>query len=220
MDSKVVNREIRRRIWPLLKDIGFSQFSSRSAWRNCDNKIDVLNFKSFNSSKADTLGVTTFSFGVNLGAFLKYVPAEWPVKLKNSLEMPREYECHLRGKLKRSITALGIDYDDIWSIDQDGKNLLWCINDVAEQLPIISSWFDRLADKHEVLNIILNEKDDWSGIPNFGSNRSPMRSYLAGYVALSVGNHELSREKLGEAVRSNCFTALFHDVDSAISRAT
>lgn len=97
--------------------------------------------------------------------------------------------------------------------------MLWCIKDVATQLPDAAAWFDRLADKSEVLNTLLNQEEDMNDIWGFGRNPSPIRSYLTGYVALAVENHDLAREKLEEAVQSNCFTGQFGDVESAISRA-
>lgn len=70
MDSKTVTREIRRLVWPQLKAAGFETFSTRVAWRHGADRIDVLEFRSFNKYNADILGVTTFSFAVNIGSFI------------------------------------------------------------------------------------------------------------------------------------------------------
>src|SRR4051812_39446034 len=102
MDSKIVNREIRREIWPALKAVGFAQFTSRTAWRHSEWKIDVVNFQSFNSYLAQGLGCTTFSFSLNLGCYLNAVPVKSNVKLTKSLLTPQEYQCHLRRRLSRS----------------------------------------------------------------------------------------------------------------------
>ena len=219
MDSKSVNKEIRGQIWPLLKDIGFSVFTPRTALRYCDDKIDVLNFQSFNSYNASVMGVTTFSFCVNLGSFLNYVPHWSPLKVRDGLPNPSESECHFRGRLTRRVASRGKEHGDVWNLDEQGRNLLWCIQDVAEQLPDAAAWFDHLTDKSEVLNILLNQDEDMNGLFGFGRNPSPIRSYLTGYVALAVGNQNLAEEKLGEAVQSNCFTYLFEDVDSALRRS-
>src|SRR5687768_5994644 len=105
MDSKSVNREIRRAIWPLLKAHGFAEISARTAWRHSDQKIDVVNFQSFNSYNAGVMGVTTFSFAVNLGGYLRYVPPQWPPKkIKNGVPYPAEYECQFRGSLSRTLS--------------------------------------------------------------------------------------------------------------------
>src|SRR5437899_12944946 len=77
MDSKIVNRETRSHIWPLLRTVGFSVFTARTAWRYSEEQIDVFNFQSFNRYNSDILGVTSFSFCVNLGSYLTYLPRTW-----------------------------------------------------------------------------------------------------------------------------------------------
>jgi len=203
MDSKAVNKEIRGQIWPILKNIGFSRFTPRTAWRYCDDKIDVLNFQSFNAYTASVMGTTTFSFCVNLGSFLNYVPPLWPPKVKDGELMPGEAECHFRRRLMRNVTLRGQEHADVWNVDKDGRNLLWCIQDVAGQLPDAIEWFDRLADRSEVLTILLYQEEDMNEIWGFGRNPSPTRSYMTGYVALVMGELDLAREKLKEAVQSN-----------------
>jgi hypothetical protein len=85
MDSKTVNKEIRALIWPALKAAGFSSFSARTAWRYEKDQVEVVNFQSFNRHNADVLDVTTFSFAVNLGSYLCYVPPQWPRRSKQDV---------------------------------------------------------------------------------------------------------------------------------------
>lgn len=219
MDSKTVSKEIRGRIWPLLKAQGFSRFTTRTAWRDADGKVDVVNFQSFNAHNADVLGVTPFSFAVNLGSFLTYVPPQWPPKVKGGQLVPDEAECHFRGHLARTITQVGNQHAGVWSVDAQGRNLLWCIQDVAEQLPETFRWFDRLNDRAEVLRVLQEQDEDMQALWGFGRRPSPIRSYLTGYVALSMGLQDLAREKLQEAVHSNCFKTQFASVEGAINRA-
>jgi hypothetical protein len=216
MDSKAVSKEIRAKIWPLLRAAGFSRFTTRTAWRYSNNKIDVVNFQSFNAYHAEIMGVTTFSFSVNLGSFLTYVPPTWPLKLEDGHVMPSEAQCQFRQRLKRNIAQPDINDAGLWSVDKQGWNLVGCVQDVAEQVPGALAWFARLADKSEVLSILLNQEQDMTGLWGFGRRPSPIRSYLTGYSALAVGNQELARVKLREAVQSNCFTKVFADVDDAI----
>ena len=219
MDSKAVSREIRRHVWPLLRAEGFSRFTTRTAWRTSDGKIDVLNFQSFNAYNASVMGVTPFSFSVNLGSFLTYVPPQWPPKLKDGHPTPDEAECQFRRRLMRGFTQANNQHADVWNVDDQGRNLLSCVRDVIEQLPEAMTWFSRLTDKSEVLSVLINQDEDMSSLWGFGSKPSPNRSYLTGYVALAVGKHDLAREKLQEAVQSDCFTTLFKDVEAAVGRA-
>ncbi len=223
MDSKVVNREIKSVIWPLLKAAGFSKFNTRNAWRYTNEQISVINFQSFNSYNADVLGVTSFSFSVNVGCYLEYLSPTWPPKVENGRLVPSETQCHFRSVLVRSFPQPSHKFDTIWAVDKRGENLSVCMGDVAKQIPSVLNWFDRLQDKEEVLSILMNEQASMhfpgnspSGI---GNNPSPNRSYLTGYAALKLGKEVLAREKFAEAVQSKCFTHLFSSVEGAINRA-
>ena len=218
MDSKVVTREIKRAIWPALKQAGFTQFTQRAAWRHSQDSIDVLDFQSFNSYNAEILGVTTFSFCVNLGKYLRYVPPQWDVKVKNGIQLPRESECLFRGRLHPTVSAATSD-ETIWSIDSTGRNLPWCIQDVLGQVPTAIDWFLRLEDRGEVLRILMEQDEEMQRLWGFGRNPSPIRSYFSGYVSLALGRTDLAKLKLQEAVNSNCFGRLFASVEGAINRA-
>jgi len=218
MDSKSVNREIKKTIWPALKDVGFSRFTSRVAWRYHKDSIDVLDFQSFNSHNAGILGVTTFSFGINLGKYPLYVPPRWAPKVKDGAQLPAESECLFRGALLPEVSA-ALSNKTVWSVDKDGKNLLWCMRDVQSQLQKAFDWFTRLEDRAEVLRILLEKDEDMHQLWGFGRNPSPIRSYSAGYVALTLGDKATATDKLQEAVDSKCFVSLFSSVDGAINRA-
>ena len=104
MDSKVVAREIKREIWPLLRREGFMEFSPKTAWRHTPDQIHVVNYQSFNSYLAEGVGCTTFSFALNLGIFFRAIPFEYPVKKGPDPSVkPQEYHCHFRHRLVKGI---------------------------------------------------------------------------------------------------------------------
>ncbi len=107
----------------------------------------------------------------------------------------------------------------IWSVDAQGKNLAWCVQDVLNQLPLAFTWFSQFDSKDNVLQILFQMPEHMTELWGYGRNPSPIRSYLAGYVALAVGNEELAKQKLGEAVDSNCFVNLFTTTEGALNRA-
>jgi hypothetical protein len=202
----------------MLREAGF-RASSRSAWRHTDDRVDVVRFQSFSAYDAAVLGVTTFSFAVNLGTFLRYVPPQRsPRKIKNGEPFPAEYECQFRGRLQPSIMQLP-QVQDVWSIDSEGKNLAWCIHDVANQIPKALSWFAALESRNEVLRILLQQDEETSILWGFGRRPSPMRSYLTGYLALALKDDALAIQHLGDAVASGCFVDLFSSVEGARYRA-
>jgi predicted kinase len=218
LDSKIVTREIKQFIWPLLKQAGFGVFSSRSAWRHRSDGIDVVCFQSFTRDIADSLRITTHSFSVRLGWFPNYIPPTYPPKVKNGKILPEEYGCEFRGSLKRTLPQAQHVPNDIWYVDQLGENLAECIGDVARLIPRTLELFDVYADKKSVLEILLEQKEP-VGLGPTCNNSSPKLSYLTGYVASCLGDHELARKKLQEAVDSQCYINLFSSVDGALNRA-
>jgi hypothetical protein len=78
MDSKVVNKAIKKEIFPFLKENGFTEFNSRNALRFSDQQIDIINFQSFNSYLAKGVGCTTYSFAINYDVYYKcYEKTPW-----------------------------------------------------------------------------------------------------------------------------------------------
>ena len=218
MDSKAVNREIKKTIWPLLKAAGFTIFTTRSAWRQNSETIDVLTFYSFNKYNSDVLGVETFSFTVSIGKYLKYVPATWPPPTKGGVLLPSEPECSFRGSILPKVHGAPRQ-DNIWSITKDGENLLQCIQDVQTQIPDALNWFERLEHRTQVLEILEHDPAKSQRLWGFGTPTSPVRSYLLGYVSLSLGRIESARQHFQKAVASNSFVNFFSSVEGAINRA-
>jgi hypothetical protein len=106
VDSRDVTRGIRRIVWSVLREHGFTAFAGRTAWRYVGDAIDVVNFQSFSASLADAVGSTTFSFSVNLGVWLP-ADAHEEIELKRDTEgrlRPTEYQCvpHRR-RLEKSL---------------------------------------------------------------------------------------------------------------------
>jgi hypothetical protein len=163
------------------------------------------------------IGITTFSFAVRLASLPLYVPPTWPLKVKDGCQIPSEAECFFRGSLECSVESKLAD-KSIWPIDRDGKNLAWCIQGVVRKIPEALAWFERLDRKDEVFRILQHEEGSMSSLWGFGRNPSPIRSYLTGYVALSLGDTNLAQVKFQEAMDSKCFVSLFTSVEGAIYR--
>ena len=154
MDSKVVDKALRKTIRPVLKQAGFSRFTARVAWRHGTDAIDVIELRSVGAHDADRLETSSFSFSASLGKFPLYVPPTWPPKVKDGLQQPTEPECIFRGAIMPTVSPCRKDRR-VWSVDGDGRNLLWCVRDLEAQLPAAMRWFDRLNDRAEVLRVLL-----------------------------------------------------------------
>jgi uncharacterized protein DUF4304 len=209
MDSKDVNKEIRRTIRPLLREAGFTHFTARTAWRHVGSRVEVLNFQSFNSYTADVLGCTTYSFCINLGTYLQEVPSDHVatrIKEVDGKLLPQEYHCHLRGGLRPGFEQPECARREIWYIDPAGRYLEEAVCDVrAAVLRDAFPWYESLRDPAGVLHILLEEPERMNRLWGFGRVGSPIRSYVAGYVAFALGRQELAKDQLEKALRSGCF---------------
>jgi hypothetical protein len=215
MESIAVNRALAKTVRPLLRSAGFDTFTQRTAWRHSPDKIDVVNFQSFNAHQADLMGCTTYSFSVNLGSYFLFMPHIHSPKLKDGRLCPQEYECHFRGSLHRRFEQRELARKDTWFIDEAGKYLDQALTDVCSQIEAVAlPWFARNDDANEVLEVLLNVCEDESfTLWGFGRNPSPIRSLMTGYAALKTGDSELARTSLRAAKESGCFnTAPIGDV--------
>jgi hypothetical protein len=206
VDSSVVNKEIKSVIRPLLQDAGFTRFTARTGWRYSPEKIDVVNFQSFNSYLANSLGCTAYSFCVRLGCSFNAIPRSERVKRKGEFFQPEEYECHFRRPLQKTIKQSNLKRTDVWYVDPSGQNLKIVIKDAQEGiLKIGLPWFDRFTDLNEVLRTLQQDPESNEGDWGFGTKTSPLRHFMTGYVARSLGKTPLALEHLQKAAISGCF---------------
>lgn len=212
VDSKVVNKELRKTVRPLMRSLGFNKFTARTAWRHTSHRVEIVNIQSFNSYTADVVGVTTYSFSVNLGSYVTCVPPHFApdrVKREGQVLLPAEYECHLRGSLTRSFGVPETDRSDIWYIGPEAQHLADSVDDVSDQLRTIADpWFHRLRDDATVLDVLLDSGEDMDRLWGFGRLGSPIRNYMTGYLALAVGQQADARDFLIAAADSGSFSTV------------
>lgn len=209
MDSKIVNNAIKKNIWPFLEEQGFSMFTSRNAWRFNGDRIEVINFQSFNSFLAEVVGCTTYSFAVNLGIYFTEIPNVFPnipIKEKNGFLLPDECRCHLRKVLLKGLPQPELERKNIWYVDDKGSNVEMVINDVREMLKVDGlNWFEKYSQLDTVLKTLLNEEEDLNGTHGFGRKNSPSRNYKGAYIAYFLKRYDLASEMFEKAINSGCF---------------
>jgi hypothetical protein len=219
VDSREVNKEIRQQIWSDHKERGFTTRTARTAWRHRDDSVDVVNFQSFNAYNAGALGCTTFSFSVNLGVWLRYIPAysySGEVKRKDGKPLPQEYECHLRRSLRKGVAQPEVTREEIWFVREDGSNLSEVVSDAAGTLDAASDWFERFHDPEEVLRTLREDDEMMECAWGFGGIGSPVRHYLTGYTAIHIGRYELARASFEALLDSGAMTETYERVRSAL----
>lgn len=206
MDSRVVNRSIREGVWASLRQRGFERRTARTAWRHRRDQIDVVNFQSFNAYLAESLGCTTYSFSVNLGAWLLYLPDLSGAKVKDGRTLPEEYQCPFRRQLRKRVQQQEYPRDDVWFVAPDGSNVDQVVEDAAtvieqEGLP----WFEQFVDARSVMRLLNQPEEPDGGTWGMGRNPSPMRSYIRAYTAIHLGDYETAREQLRAVIQSDAF---------------
>jgi hypothetical protein len=214
MDSSVVNKAIRAEIWPFLKGVGFTRATARTAWRHKPDRVDVVNFQSFNSYNAGVLGITTFSFAVNLGCYLRYIPDQYAESrdsstLREAEPRPKEYQCQMRRRLTRSYPDRRCADKQIWYIDETGSNVSQALHDVRMLLLRDAyPWFERFASPAEVYDILASAEEDMRQLWGFGRPGSPIRSYYLGYAARAARKVDEARSNLLKAAATKSFERL------------
>jgi hypothetical protein len=122
-----------------------------------------VDFWSFNSYTAATMGVTTFSFQVNLGvrALCSSQGREF-VKLRDGKLRPREPECDVRRVLWKTIQQTETDKPYVWFVREDGSNLEQAVEDArAVLLTTGMAWIDEFSDLSRILSFAENEPEEW-----------------------------------------------------------
>lgn len=229
MDSKKVRRCIKTDIWLILKQNGFSHFTSTSAWRFHSDRVDVVNFQNFKSYNDGPVGCTAMSFAVNLGCYLLYIPDQaGPLREIAGKLLPDESQCHMRRRVQprdnRSIVQRFFKRNvpkDVWHIAENGSNLIPTIKEIGAGLQDTGFlWFSRFADPKQVLSILTLEPESMDELWGFGANPSPRRSYYIGYAALRAGQLELAATHLYSAIKSGCYETVEDQLRAAVGAAT
>jgi hypothetical protein len=128
-----------------------------------------------------------------------------------------EYQCLFRHHVtpavappprKRSLNPFAFrprPLTGIWSVAKDGANAVACIDDArrgieSEALP----WFEERRTAEQMLVLL---QADWE---------SPMRSYALGFTAARLGDYDVARERLQEAIDSGAFELEAERLQSAL----
>lgn len=213
MNSRSVNKAINKRINPLLQSCGFVSSTVRNYRRYKEDRVEVINFQSFNSYLAERVHCTTFSFSINLGIYFLCVPHEH-LKFKDGKPLPEECDCNFRKTIQKNIKQNELRRRDIFYIASDGSNLEAVMDDAFSSIQNIGiTWFAQFNDMNTVLRVLINSSEDMQDTWGFGNNPSPMRSYLTGFVANSLCQWEIAEEAFKKVIDSKISS------DSHVARA-
>ena len=201
--AATVNPAIRAIVHPALRSNGFATFSPRTAWRHRPGRIDIVNFQSFNSYLAASVGCTTHSFALNLSVYLLDIPdGGLSPKMKNLILVPDEWLGHLRLHPNRNLQQRELSRRDIWFIDAEGANTSAAVEDARDVIVNTGlPWFERWTDDETVLGALRRSESvlvDGTELP--GAPDSPARNLLTGYIARRLGQTAVARDHLSRAL--------------------
>jgi len=198
-DARDVAAALKSVVFPTLRDVGFTRFRSRAAWRLTANAVEVVDFHSLGSYLGSAVGATSHSFGGQAGLYFKALHAA-PWATVPAPEWPEEHACHARRFLRKSLFQLWHRRPDVWYVNSKGSNLDSVVADVKratveQALP----WLDRYREPTRALDAFESREDREmrSGIAleMFGGGlNSFARAEAASALALACGQRERARE--------------------------
>lgn len=180
IDSKDVNRALRETVWPALKSEGFRRRTTRTAWRDRPDQVDVINFWSLGAYNAGVYGVTSCSFQLELATHPRVRTRDYTPSKDGSLR-PSAAECDFRRLMCRTFDQPETDRPEVWYLRPDGSNL-GAVLEVARDLLITEGlrWFSELQGVDRLLLIARSDRrDDPRGeVWGMGNPGSPHRREL------------------------------------------
>jgi hypothetical protein len=186
VEARTVSNRIRRVVWPVLLDYGFSFRGTWAVWREIEGHIDVVDLTTV-GRQADAVGCTS----VSLNVFVASVPAWFSiVAADNATARPRYWEAPIRCRLNKSLTQPWFrpfadprrgtrlpsvaahrqalrrvfrgdihDRPDIWYVLDDGSNLDEVLEDVTAVVTRTGvPTLDRFHDPSLVVQMILTHE--------------------------------------------------------------
>jgi hypothetical protein len=192
--SALVNKSLRRRVAPYLREAGFQYVDARNAWSWQSDSIRVFNIRAVGDYFSQSTGWPPGSVCVWLGVFFTFMPR--PPGLKNDdhgRPRPQEHLCHMRSQLTSSLDAsartqtlvnpLERKRRDIWWVESDGTNGDEVAADIASSL--VSEglpWFKRASDLPSALTMIEATHDSF------------VKFSTAAFIARQIGDEERWRK--------------------------
>jgi hypothetical protein len=208
VEGRDVTKAIAAEIWPKLHEQGFESIQGRVARRTHADRIDILQFNSFNSYEQGRLKLNPGSFSIGLGCHLKYVTNPIADSTGNVvvLTKPSTPDCMLRGQLpRRYLRPIGLDRG-IWAVGLMGLPLEKVMSGARDAvLNEGMPWFEQFETPDAVFDLLEGRELDMDRLWGFGRPDSPIRNFILGYAALAAGRPQAARKHLQRALETGCF---------------
>lgn len=143
--SSAVHKILRRVVVPTLREIGFTKFQGRTAWRYLDDSVWVFHTRAVGSYFSQTTGFPPASLTAWLGIFYLDFPNTPTVETgADGLPIPKESLCHVRYGLDNIADQIAVRSPamspterrrtDIWWVEPDGSNAETVVEDIRRSI--------------------------------------------------------------------------------------
>jgi hypothetical protein len=143
--SGEINKIARKVVTPVLKDLGFSNFRGRTAWRYLEDSVWVFNMRSVGNHFSQCAGFPPSSLTAWLGIFYLNFPYGPAADTDDDgLLIPKESICHVRYGLENIVDQMDIRAlemqsqerirKDIWWVDSEGSNAEEVLSDIGRSI--------------------------------------------------------------------------------------
>ena len=140
-----INKILRRVVVPTLREIGFTKFQGRTAWRYLDDSVWVFHTRAVGNYFSQTTGFPPASLTAWLGIFYLDFPKTPTVETDDDgLPIPKESLCHVRYALdniadqiairSQSMSPIERRRTDIWWVEPDGSNAEAVVEDIRRSI--------------------------------------------------------------------------------------
>ena len=199
MKTTHINALIRQYLKPVLKKAGFTQFTTRSAWRYHNQRIDVFRFQVHKASNPFGRDADQ-SFSLELGCMLDYIPCittKEPVRMVQNEPRPEIFHCTFQRTLQGPVSCRPLGQPYTWRLPAHSGALREALQNVADQLQSEGFfWYQQFDDPRFVLDFLSSPEERKDGTWGYGRAGTPVRQFLVGFAAIRAGYYELAKESL------------------------
>lgn len=198
-------RVLRSIVYPLLKNAGFDDWTTRKTWRRRAGRIDHVEFRSFNSYFAETFDCTSASVNVWIGVQIPELEIEPALRVGACGPLgfrPDEAEMPMRGAIAPSDGLCQSNAHNIWNV-KSIEDAEAAANDIKRQFQTYAlDWLESSFDVSELITFLKTSvNQEIQTRPNgsrfwvdAGNLDSPNRNKMIAKLAISQGNFALAAE--------------------------
>ncbi len=213
ISSPEINKVLRKRLCPALRQNGFSAVQARKAWGWHEHCVWVFEIRAVGNHFSQVTAWPPMSLAVSTGVYYDFIPEERPMpKMDSEGKLyPHEYMCHMRSYLEPRLDQRAYQSHlaraperrrkDIWWIAPNGENMVQVVDDIAHSFVSEGlGWFNHHTDPQKALAEVEKEHDCY------------IKFYHAAYLARHLGYEqkyqeyskrlEQERQRIGRALNS------------------